>query len=47
MYSFFKSELVELNKDKGKSPMPSYRDVLSKEKLDDLVAFLASLKGER
>ncbi len=47
MYSFFKSELVELNKDKGKSPMSSYRDVLSKEKLDDLVAYLASLRGER
>ena len=47
MHSFFKTELIELNKDRGKSPMPSYGGVLSKEELDDLVAFLASLKGEK
>lgn len=46
-YSFFKSELVELDKQRGKSPMPSYRDTLSKKELDDMVAFLASLRGER
>ena len=44
IYSFFKSELVELHKDWGKSPMPSYRDVFSKTELDDVVAFLVSLQ---
>ena len=43
--SFFKSELTELHKDWGKSFMPSYRDIFSKEELDDVVAFLASLRG--
>jgi putative heme-binding domain-containing protein len=47
IHSFFKSELIELHKDPGKSPMPSYRGVFSKKELDDLVAFLASLRGER
>ncbi len=47
VHSFFKSELSELHKDWGKSPMPSYRAVFSKEELDDLVAFLLSLRGEK
>jgi mono/diheme cytochrome c family protein len=47
VYSFFKSELSELHKDWGKSPMPSYRDVYSKEELDDVVAYLLSLRGEK
>ncbi|HEX4946183.1 MAG TPA: c-type cytochrome [Blastocatellia bacterium] len=47
VHSFFKSELSELHKDWGKSPMPSYRDVFSKEELDDVVAFLLSLRGEK
>lgn len=47
IYSFFKSELLELHKDWGKSPMPDYRDVFSKQELDDLVAFLVSLRGEK
>ena len=46
-YSFFKSELVELHKDWGKSPMPSYRDVFSKEELEDIIAFLISLRGSQ
>jgi cytochrome c oxidase cbb3-type subunit III len=46
IHSFFKSELAELHKDWGKSSMPSYRTVFTKEELDDLVAFLASLRGE-
>ena len=45
--SFFKSELAELHKDWGKSLMPSYRDVLSNEEINDLVAYLASLRGDR
>ncbi len=47
VHSFFKAELSELHKDWGKSPMPSYREVYSKEELDDVVAFLLSLRGEK
>lgn len=43
VHSFFKSDLTELHKDWGKSPMPSYREVFSNAELDDVVAFLASL----
>jgi cytochrome c oxidase cbb3-type subunit III len=45
VHSFFKSELAELHKDWGKSSMPSYRDLFSKEELDDVVAYLVSLRG--
>jgi cytochrome c oxidase cbb3-type subunit III len=47
LHSFFKSDLAELHKDWGKSSMPSYREVFSKEELDDMVAFLVSLRGEK
>jgi len=47
VHSFFKSDLTELHKDWGKSPMPSYREVFSNAELDDVVAFLASLGRER
>lgn len=43
--SFLKSDLTEVRKQWGKSPMPSYRDLLSTAELDDLVAYLASLRG--
>jgi putative heme-binding domain-containing protein len=46
LHSFMKSELKELHKDWGETPMPSYRGVLSDAQLDDLVAYLASLHGE-
>jgi cytochrome c oxidase cbb3-type subunit 3 len=45
VHSFWKSELKALDKDWGKSPMPSYRDRLSAADLDDLVAYLVSLEG--
>jgi len=45
--SFFKEELRELHKDWGKSPMPSYRDVFSRTELEDVVAYLVSLRGEQ
>jgi putative heme-binding domain-containing protein len=45
VHSFWKSELAELHKDWGRSPMPSYKDVFSREQIEDLVAYLASLKG--
>jgi putative heme-binding domain-containing protein len=45
--SFLKEELTELNKRWGKSPMPSYKNVFSADELDDVVAYLASLRGLR
>jgi putative heme-binding domain-containing protein len=45
LHSFLKSELRELNKDWGKSPMPSYRNTLTEAELEDLVAYLVSLRG--
>jgi hypothetical protein len=46
-HSFFKSELAELDKQQGKSPMPSYKGVFSSGELDDLVAYLDSLRGNQ
>jgi cytochrome c oxidase cbb3-type subunit III len=47
IHSLSKSELTELYKDWGKSFMPSYRDVFSAAELDDVIAFLLSLRGEK
>jgi cytochrome c oxidase cbb3-type subunit 3 len=44
-HSFFRSELRELNKQPGKSPMPSYKAALTSSELDDLIAYLDSLRG--
>ena len=44
-HSFKKSDLKEFEKQPGKSVMPSYKDKLSAAQVDDLVAYLASLKG--
>jgi len=44
-YSLFKQELTDIKKDFDKSPMPSYRDVLTASELDDLIAYLVSLRG--
>jgi cytochrome c oxidase cbb3-type subunit 3 len=43
-HSFRKQELADLQKDFGKSPMPAYRGKLSDADLDDLIAWLASLR---
>jgi cytochrome c oxidase cbb3-type subunit 3 len=45
-YSFDKADLKKLEKEPGKSAMPSYTS-LSATELDDLVAYLSSLKGAR
>ena len=42
LHSFLKSELTELQKDWGKSAMPSYKGLLTDPELTDLVAYLAS-----
>jgi cytochrome c oxidase cbb3-type subunit 3 len=43
-YSFWKSDVASIDKQRGKSPMPSYKGQLSDIELTDLVAYLASLK---
>jgi cytochrome c oxidase cbb3-type subunit III len=45
--SFDKAELRELQKDWGKSPMPSYREVYTPEEINHLIAFLLTLRGEK
>jgi cytochrome c oxidase cbb3-type subunit III len=45
-YSLRKSELQDLKKLRGETPMPSYGAVLSAAEMDDLVNFLASQKGK-
>jgi cytochrome c oxidase cbb3-type subunit III len=45
LHSFFKDELKDLQRDAGKSPMPSFREELSASEMDDLVAYLVSLRG--
>jgi cytochrome c oxidase cbb3-type subunit III len=47
VHSFYKSDLAELHKDWGQSPMPNYRGVFAADELDDLVAFLVSLRGQK
>jgi putative heme-binding domain-containing protein len=44
--SLDKSALRRLEKIPGQSPMPSYATLLSAEELDDLIAYLASRRGE-
>ena len=46
-YSFRKSDLQNVDKQQGRSLMPSYRDKLSNTQLEDLVAYLASLGGKK
>jgi cytochrome c oxidase cbb3-type subunit 3 len=43
-YSFWKKDLAQVERQRGKSPMPSYQGQLSDAELTDLVAYLASLK---
>lgn len=45
--SFRKAELQEVKKEFGVSTMPSYKDAFTAAELDDLIAYLASLRGEK
>ncbi len=47
IYSFRKSDLQEVKKEFGVSTMPSYKDAFTAAELDDLIAYLASLRGEK
>ena len=46
IYSFVKRELKDLQRDPGKTPMPSFRGAFSPAEADDLIAYLVSLKGK-
>ncbi len=43
-HSFWKSELADIQKDFGKSPMPAYGSLLTPSEVDDLVAYMVSLR---
>jgi putative heme-binding domain-containing protein len=45
--SFRKADLAKLEKRPGESPMPSYKTVFSANELQDLIAYLSSLRGEQ
>ena len=45
LHSLRKSDLREIEKQWGKSPMPSYQKLLSEPELRDVVAYLSSLQG--
>jgi hypothetical protein len=47
LYSLRKADLQTLNKEIGKSLMPSYSGRVSGADLDDLIAYLASLGGSK
>jgi len=44
-HSFLKSEVAEVRKEKGQSPMLSYKDILAPAEVEDLVAYMVSLRG--
>lgn len=46
-HSFRKLELKSLQKQFGETPMPSYEGSLDDDELDNLVAYLATLRGDR
>ena len=45
IHSLKKQELRSLEYEPEETPMPSYRDKLSAGEVDDLVAYLANLRG--
>ena len=45
LHSFWKKDLTALEKHQDRTPMPSFRGKLGDRELDDLVAYLASLRG--
>jgi len=47
IYSFRKSDLRSLEKDWGKSPMPSFRGIFTDSELQDVIAYLSSLQAAK
>jgi hypothetical protein len=47
IHSLRKFDLQTLEELPGKSMMPSYKDTLSETEINDLVGYLASLRGEQ
>jgi len=47
LHSFVKSNLAELQRDYGKTPMPGFRGTLLAAETDDLIAYLVSLRGNQ
>ena len=47
IYSFIKADLQNLERQPGKTPMPSFRQTLSTEEIDDLIAYLVTLRGRQ
>lgn len=45
--SFRKAELQDIKKELGVSTMPGYKDAFTAEEFEDLIAYLASLRGEK
>lgn len=45
VHSFWKTELTELVKEPNRSPMPSYSQTLTPDELNNLIAYLESLKS--
>ena len=45
LHSLWKHQLRLLDKQWGRSPMPSYKESLAPAELDDLVAYLATLRS--
>jgi cytochrome c oxidase cbb3-type subunit III len=47
LHSFKKTNLEKVEKQSGRSLMPSYKDRLNAAELEDLVAYLVSLGGPK
>jgi putative heme-binding domain-containing protein len=47
LHSFWKDDLAEITHLRGKTPMPSYKTVLSDTELDHVIAYLATLREVR
>ena len=47
LHSYWKDELAEINYLTGKTPMPSVRALLNDEELNDLIAYLTTLRDIR
>jgi cytochrome c oxidase cbb3-type subunit III len=47
LHAFWKKDIKEIAKDRGKSPMPSYADKLTESEITDLIAYLSSLREDQ